>query len=73
MAREQTNKLYDMITDGLPAMDVVVMFMKWCSEQDVAEMMDANELSDRFNEPDPEQSPAPGKPDPTTPNIGTQK
>ena len=51
--REQTNRLLEMIDDGqLDPMMAVTMCVKWMSEDDVAEMMDANELSERFEEDD---------------------
>jgi len=49
-ARKETNKLMDMMNEGLPAEQVVLMCLKYMSESDVADMMDCNELSDRFNE-----------------------
>lgn len=51
MARKQTEKLLTMIEEGvLNAEDVVTMCVKYMSEDDVADMMDSNELSDRFTE-----------------------
>ncbi|SVA76876.1 uncharacterized protein METZ01_LOCUS129730 [marine metagenome] len=51
--REQTNRLLEMIDDGqLDPMMAVTMCVKWMSEDDVAEMLDANELSERFDEDD---------------------
>ena len=51
--RDQTNRLLEMIDDGqLDPMMAVTMCVKWMSEDDVAEMMDANELSERFEEDD---------------------
>ena len=47
-ARKHTNKLMDMITDGLPAEQVILMLVKYMSEENVKEMMDCNELSERF-------------------------
>ena len=55
MSRKETNKLIDMIEEGLlDPKDVVIMCVKYMSEDDVAEMMDINELSDRFFEDDEE-------------------
>ena len=55
--REQTNRLLEMIDDGqLDPMMAVTMCVKWMSEDDVAEMMDANELSERFEEEDYDDS-----------------
>lgn len=49
--REQSNKLIEMIEEGvLNPTDVVTMCVKYMSEDDVADMMDCNELSDRFME-----------------------
>jgi len=48
-ARTETNKLIDMIDDGLTDdRGVLLMCLKYMSEADVADMMDVNELSDRF-------------------------
>ena len=53
MAREQTEKLLTMIEEGLiDPTAVVTMCVKYMSEDDVADMMDCNELSDRFQEDD---------------------
>tara|TARA_Y100000310_G_C20124421_1_gene552962 strand:- start:47 stop:238 length:192 start_codon:yes stop_codon:yes gene_type:complete len=55
MSRKETNKLIDMIEKGLlDPKDVVIMCVKYMSEDDVAEMMDINELSERFFEDDEE-------------------
>ncbi len=55
MSRKETNKLIDMIEEGLlDPKDVVIMCVKYMSEDDVADMMDINELSDRFFEDDEE-------------------
>ena len=49
--REQTNRLLEMVDDGyLDPMMALTMCLKWMSEDEVAEMMDANELSPRFEE-----------------------
>ena len=51
--RPETNKLLDMIDDGwLDPKDVVMMCVKYMSEDDVADMIDANELSERFEPED---------------------
>ena len=53
IARQETNKLLEMIQEGLlDPKEVVVMCVKYMSEDDVADMMDSNELSDRFQEDD---------------------
>ena len=47
--RPETNKLLDKIDEGLlDPKDVVLACVKWMSEDDVADMADANEWSDRF-------------------------
>jgi hypothetical protein len=52
-ARKYTNKLLSMIDDGLLSpMAVVNMAMSYMSESDVHDMMDANELTERFTEND---------------------
>ena len=51
MAREATNKLLQMVDDGLVSQDyVITAALKYMSEDDVADMLDANELSERFHE-----------------------
>lgn len=51
MARKQTNKFLEMVEEGLISpIDAVTMCVKYMSEDDVADMMDCNELSDRFVE-----------------------
>jgi hypothetical protein len=46
-----SDKLLEMIEDGLIGYEnVVSMCMSYMSEDDIAEMMDANELSERFLE-----------------------
>jgi len=50
--RIATNRLLQMIDEGLPADQAVLMCVKYMSEDDVADMMDCNELSERFEEPD---------------------
>ena len=43
--REKTNKLLELIeNDLISAEDVVMMCLKWMSEDDVAEMLQANEV-----------------------------
>ena len=45
--RKATNKFIEMVQDGLiDPMTAVIMCAKWMSEDDVAEMMKANELED---------------------------
>ena len=57
MARENTEKLLTMIEEGLlDPTEVVTMCVKYMSEDDVADMMDCNELSDRFMEDDYDDS-----------------
>lgn len=49
--REQTDRLLEMVEDGyVDPMMALTMCLKWLSEDEVAEMMDANELSERFTE-----------------------
>jgi hypothetical protein len=49
--RKQTDRLLEMVDDGnLDPMMALIMCVKWMSEDEVAEMMDANELSERFEE-----------------------
>ena len=51
MSREQTNRLLEMIDEGLlDARQVVLMCVKYMSEDEVADMLDVNELSERFFE-----------------------
>ena len=51
MARQETNRLLEMIDEGLlDPKEVVIMCVKYMSEDEVADMMDANELSERFEE-----------------------
>lgn len=45
MARQFTNKLYEMIENGLVSEEfVITMCLKYMSEDDVKDMMEANEL-----------------------------
>ena len=49
IARQETNKLLEMVDEGLiDPKEVVTMCVKYMSEDDVADMMDCNELSERF-------------------------
>ena len=51
MARQETNRLLEMIDEGiLDPKAGVTMCVKYMSEDDVADMMDCNELSERFDE-----------------------
>jgi hypothetical protein len=58
MSRPQTMRLYEMIDSGQILYETVVdMCLGFMSEDDVAEMMDSNELSERFeNESDIDES-----------------
>ena len=53
--REETDRLLEMVEEGLidPKL-VVLMCVKYMSEADVADMMDCNELSERFMEEEDE-------------------
>ena len=45
MSRENTDKLLEMLEDGLLDKDAVLLAcVKWMSEDDVREMMEANEI-----------------------------
>ncbi len=45
MARQFTNKLYDMVDEGLISADMVmIMALKYMSEDDVKDMMERNGL-----------------------------
>ncbi len=45
MARQFTNKLYDMVDEGLISADMVmIMALKYMSEDDVKDMMECNGL-----------------------------
>jgi len=49
-AREYTNKLYDLIEEGLLDKDVVInAFCSYMSEADVQDMMEANEFVEVMN------------------------
>ncbi len=53
IARQETNRLIEMCEDGtLNPTAVVIMLAKYMSEDDVADCMDCNELSARFQEDD---------------------
>ena len=44
--RKATNKLIEMIDEGLlDKRDIIVMALKWMSEDDVKEMCEANEIN----------------------------
>ena len=52
-AVDYRDQLIEMIEDGmLDPMMAVTMCVKWMSNDEVGEMLDANELSDRFREED---------------------
>lgn len=52
-SRKASNKLLEMVEEGLlNPVEVVRMCVKWMSEDDVAEMMKANELEDTEDEED---------------------
>ena len=60
MARQETNRLLEMIDEGvLDPKAVVTMCVKYMSVDDVEDMLDCNELSDRFMEDDEDD----GQPD----------
>ena len=60
MARQETNRLLEMIDEGvLDPKEVVTMCVKYMSVDDVEDMLDCNELSDRFMEDDEDD----GQPD----------
>ena len=44
--RFYTNKLLDMVADGMDKDTVIMCFCKYCSEDDVKDMMECNELID---------------------------
>lgn len=49
--REYTNKLLEMVEEGLLDKDMVIMAcMKWMSEDDVKGMMEANEMIEEEDE-----------------------
>jgi len=48
---DNRDKLIELVEDGnLDPMMALTMCVKWMSEDDVGEMLDANELSERFDE-----------------------
>ena len=48
---DQRDKLLEMVDDGnLDPMMALTMCIKWMSNDEVGEMLDANELSDRFQQ-----------------------
>lgn len=50
---DNRDKVIEMVEDGmLDPMMALTMCLKWMSNDEVAEMLDANELSDRFLEDD---------------------
>ena len=52
------DKMIELVEDGMvDAKDMVIMCAKWMSEDDCAEMLDANELSDRFLEDEDDGQP----------------
>jgi len=58
MSRHFTNRLLEMIDDGLlDPMMVVTMATAWMSEDDVREMMEANELLGYAEEDEDEDEP----------------
>jgi hypothetical protein len=58
MSREYTSKLLDMIEDGLLDRDTVIMAcVKYMSEDDVQDMMEANEfIEEQFEDEDEEEN-----------------
>lgn len=56
--REYTNKLLEMVEEGLLDKDMVIMAcMKYMSEDDVKGMMEANEMIEEEDEDEEEWSP----------------
>ena len=56
--REYTNKLLEMVEEGLLDKDMVIMAcVKYMSEDDVRGMMEANEMIDEEEEEDDEYDP----------------
>jgi hypothetical protein len=59
MSREYTSKLLDMIEDGLLDRDTVIMAcVKYMSESDVQDMMEANEFIEEQYEDEEEEEDA---------------
>jgi len=57
--RQATNRLLEMIDDGLLDRDTVIMAcVKYMSEDDVADMCHANEFFEDENEDENEEAPA---------------
>jgi hypothetical protein len=55
MTYDNRDKVIEMVDDGiLDPMMALTMALKWMSNDEVGEMLDANELSDRFLEDDEE-------------------
>jgi hypothetical protein len=53
MTYDNRDLVIEMVDDGiLDPMMALTMALKWMSNDEVAEMLDANELSDRFMEED---------------------
>ncbi len=51
--QDYRDKAIDFVEDGLvEPMTMIIMCLKWLSNDDVEEMLDANELSERFFEND---------------------
>lgn len=56
MAREYTNKLLDMLEEGLLDTDTVIMAcLKYMSEDEVRDMMEANEFLEHEEEDEDEE------------------
>ena len=52
---DHRDKLLEIVDDGnVDPMSALKMCMKWMSNDEVGEMLDANELSDRFNQEEEE-------------------
>ena len=52
---DNTDRLLDLVEEGrIGAEEAVVMMAKWMADADVGEMLDANELSERFEPQDEE-------------------
>ena len=50
MATDSRDKAYDMVEEGrVSAEDMMTMCLKYMSTDDVEDMLDANELSERFD------------------------
>ncbi len=56
MIRKYTNKLLEMIDDGLLDKDQVIQaFCSYCSESDVQDMMESNEMVDSDEDEDEDE------------------